>query len=269
MTLGTPLLSSCRIEIYGQHGACDSSDATVARAIPAILEGRLSNSQWNKFCDDLDEALKPAAKMRKVMLGGMIALPITFFVLTGISFYTFTKSSGFGPSVLMFPMIIGAAMFAGIGILMCVAAKSKNSISTGLRNVCDDTSAHPGVSFHVRYESRLWSSPNFGHHHHDHFGHHYQNHNHHVSTEQYIEVNIADATNNNVEVPTATATIAHAIPFPSAPPKTKTNYDPEIALGSGEEKKPPAERMRELNRMKSLLTEEEYQRKGAEIMSDV
>ena len=50
--------------------------------------------------------------------------------------------------------------------------------------------------------------------------------------------------------------------------------DPEVALGvdssSSDEQKPTAaQRMRELDRMKGLLTEEEYQRKRAEIMSDV
>ena len=134
MTLGAPLQTS-RIEIYGQHGLCDGSDATVARAKPAILEDRLSNSQWDKFCDDLDEALKPATKMRKIMLGGIIALPITFVVLAGISFITFTHMPhNFGVSALFF-VIIGFTMFAGIGTLMCVATKSENSISTAICSV--------------------------------------------------------------------------------------------------------------------------------------
>jgi len=297
MTLGTPLISpefraNGRIEIYGQHGLCDGSDVTVARAMPAILEGRVSTSQWNRFCDDLDAALKPAAKMRKVMLGGMIALPITFVVFTAISFITFAMSSkksfdnwdpwnNDGPQdsavgSFMFAIIGAIVLFAGFGILICVSVKSKNSISKGLRQVCDETSArHPGVSFHVRYEHRLWSSGWGGHHggyYDDGFGHHHHHHNNvHVSTTEYIEIYVADAANNNLEVPTATATaaIAQAIPVPSAPPKTY--YDPEAALGSGggEKKKSPGERMRELDGMRSLLSEEEYQRKRAEIMSDV
>ncbi len=195
------------------------------------------------------------------MFGGMIALFITLVAIGIISFITITNGSQFRR---LFPVIGAATMFAGFGTLMCVAVKSKISISTGLRNVCDETSArHPGVSFHVRYEAGLWSSPCFGR----------QHHNLHVSIEEYIiEVNVADATNNNVGVPTGTATIAHAIPVPS-PTKTKTNYDPQtvLAFGSGEERKSPAaaERMKELDEMKNLLTEGEYQRKRAEIMSDV
>ena len=286
-TLGTPLLISPefrangRIEIYGQHGVCDGSGVTVARAMPAVLEGRLSSTQWNKFCDDLDTALQPAAKMRKIFLGGMIALPIIFIVMGAISFISFSMDSkkqfdNWDPwnnnnsqspqnnfmSSFIFLIIGAVVMFVGFGILACVGIKSKNAISTGLRKVCDETSArHPGVSFHVRYESRLWTSGWGGHH--DHYGHHHHHQNVHVSTTEYIEVYVADA-HNNVTIPAATA-VAQAVPLPSAPP---ASYDLEAALGRGE-KKSAGERMRELDRMKCLLTDAEYQRKRAEIMSDV
>jgi hypothetical protein len=67
--------------------------------------------------------------------------------------------------------------------------------------------------------------------------------------------------------------VAQAFPIPSAPIMT-VGDDPEVALGVGssssdEQKPTAAQRMRELDRMKGLLTEEEYQRKRAEIMSDV
>ncbi len=44
-----------------------------------------------------------------------------------------------------------------------------------------------------------------------------------------LKVNVADATCDKFEVPTATATIAHAIPVPWA--TTETYYDLETALG--------------------------------------
>ena len=107
----------------------------------------------------------------------------------------------------------------------------------------------------------MWTSGWGGHH--DHYGHHHHHQNFHVSTTEYIEVYVADA-HNNVTIPAATA-VAQAVPLPSAPP---ASYDLEAALGRGE-KKSAGERMRELDRMKGLLTDAEYQRKRAEIMSDV
>ena len=240
--------------------------------MPAVLTGRLTDTQWNQFCDDLDEALKPAAKMRKVFLAGIILIPIIFIIFGAISFISFatagqkqfdnfpnnTSSSNDFLGSFIFFIIGGVVLFVGFGILTCVMIKSKNSISSGLRKVCDQYSARlPGVSFHVRYESRLWSSGYSGYH-----------SDVHVSTTEYIEVYVApsDTTTNVVVEPP----IAQAIPVPVPSAPTLTD-DPEVALGGGRggEKKSAAERMRELDRMKGLLTEDEYQRKRAEIMSDV
>ena len=46
-----------------------------------------------------------------------------------------------------------------------------------------------------------------------------------------LKVNVADATCDKFEVPTATATIAQAIPVPWATNTTETYYVPETALG--------------------------------------
>lgn len=83
-------------------------------------------------------------------------------------------------------------------------------------------------------------------------------------------------------VPTAAATpcvpadgavpLASAPPPPSAPPLYAVAVaEPEYDVaGSCSSKKPPAaERMAELDRMKGALTEEEYYRKRAEILSDI
>ncbi len=70
--------------------------------------------------------------MRKVILGGTIALPITFFALISISSAEFTSHNFDTARNIL-------AMFAGFGILMCVAAENKKSVSTGLRNACDET----------------------------------------------------------------------------------------------------------------------------------
>ena len=93
-----------------------------------------------------------------------------------------------------------------------------------------------------------------------------------MSTTEYIEVYVASdmaTTDNNVVGGGEPSVVAQAFPIPSAP--MAGSDDPEVALGgSSDEQKPTAaQRMRELDRMKGLLTEEEYQRKRAEIMSDV
>ena len=274
--------ASARIDIYsGQQGLCNTNGITVSRTMPAILSSStISTIEWNTFCDQLDMALKPAATMKKVMMGSMFILPVIFIIFAVTSFASF--SSG-GSSLGFVGFIIGAVvMFGGFALMAFVMMSARTKISSGLRKVCDETSAkHPDVSFHVRYETRLWGNGygyggGYG------GGYYGGNNDVHVSTTEYIEVYVNNTAANNTTATTTTiptvnavsatpAVQAYVVGVPSAPPKADI-VDPEIPVvgGEGQQKKRSAEeRMRELDGMKSLLTEEEYQRKRAEILSDV
>mgnify|MGYP000729757949 CR=1 FL=1 len=40
---------------------------------------------------------------------------------------------------------------------MCLSASIQKQVDAGMREVCSETSElHPGISFHVRYEQRIW-----------------------------------------------------------------------------------------------------------------
>lgn len=274
--------ASARIDIYGgQHGLCNTNDITVSRTMPAILSSStISTIEWNTFCDQLDMALKPATTMKKVMMGSMFILPVIFIVFAVTSFASFSSGGG-GLGFVGF--IIGAVvMFGGFALMAFVMMSARTKISSGLRKVCDEKSAkHPDVSFHVRYETRLWGNGygygggggGYG------GGYYGGNNDVHVSTTEYIEVyvNNTAANTTTTTIPTVNAVSAtpavqaYVVGVPSAPPKADI-VDPEIPVvgGGGQQKKRSAEeRMRELEGMKSLLTEEEYQRKRAEILSDV
>ena len=62
------MVQSSRIEISGQMGRCDTSEVTVSRSMPAVMEGRMNNFAWTSFCDKTDEALEPVAKAKKIMV---------------------------------------------------------------------------------------------------------------------------------------------------------------------------------------------------------
>lgn len=49
-------------------GMCDTSEVTVSRSMPAVMEGRMNNFAWISFCDKMDEALEPVAKAKKIMV---------------------------------------------------------------------------------------------------------------------------------------------------------------------------------------------------------
>lgn len=68
----------------------------------------------------------------------------------------------------------------------------------------------------------------------------------------------------------ANATPVQGYVAPSAPTLSAVAYaaEPDIDVEAGR-KKTPTERMRELDQMKGLLSEDEYEQKRAEILSDV
>jgi hypothetical protein len=190
--------------------------------MPAILSGTsLSSTEWNTFCNELDMALKPATTIRKVMMAFMFLLPLIFVIFAITSFASFNSGGG-GATSGFTGFIIGIViMFGGSVVLMVIMTLSRSKISTGLRKVCDETSArHAGISFHVRYETRFWG-----------YGGGY-NDNVHVQTHEYIEVYVSNAArtntynNNNDVIPTVNAVSAtpppvqaYVVGVPTAPPK--------------------------------------------------
>eukprot|EP00956_Cyclotella_meneghiniana_P000335 scaffold389_cov62-Cyclotella_meneghiniana.AAC.9 len=111
-----------------------------------------------------------------------------------------------------------------------------------MKKVCEDLSAkHQGVSFSLRDEQVLVNNGNRV----------------KMQARSYIEVSVV----SNNEVPTATA-------VPAFNPAVTSNQLDSF-LGSGTVIKSSVDRMRELEEMRGLLTDEEYQRKRAEILSAV
>ena len=184
---------------------------------------------------------------------------VTFAMLGSKSVSTYGQSTS--PIVGLIPFGLGMLLMI---VGMCgssVYASSKSSEARlKMKKVCEETSAmHPGLSFHIRDEIRLigyGGGYNNGFNNNGYYGGGY-NSNVNVSNTNYIEVYVAEGT------PAAVATQGYFAPssVPSAP---------VMAVAEAEVKfKSPEERMRELDKMKDMLTNEEYQAKRAEILSDV
>lgn len=134
-----------------------------------------------------------------------------------------------------------------------------------MSKVCGDASAmHPGISFHLRKERYITGQGN----------------NLRSATSNYIEVCVMNTAaginppaNEGIVASKAESYMPGSIP-PTAPGYISTASAPAqtVAIAVADEPemiKSAVERMRELDQMKELLTEDEYQRKRAEILSDV
>jgi hypothetical protein len=137
----------------------------------------------------------------------------------------------------------------GVCGLIIYGHRGENLCKDGMREVCEEASAmHTGVSFHVRERNEF-------------LGYEYRGGNNNnnefnvtMETNCYIEVNVSDTHDlptdqeYNVSAPSA-------LVYPSA-----------VAIGIA---KAPEERMRELENMKGIFSEDEYQQKRAQILSDI
>ena len=170
------------------------------------------------------------------------SLVVAMIIFGFIAFGDYTSASSGMPFFFVAFLLVFLGGFASV----CFSAAATRKMSEGLRKVCDDASTmHPDISFHVRYEHYIWGSRRDA----------------NVSTTNYIEVYVS----NNAS---AAAPIVQGYVAPSAPALSAVAVvEPDIDVEGG--KKTPAERMDDLDQMRGLLTDDEYQAKRAEILSDV
>lgn len=140
------------------------------------------------------------------------------------------------------------------------ASRKSGEARNAMKKVCEETSAmHPGISFHIRDQMVFmgYSRRNYGNNNNGYGGTYNSGYDANYSHTNYIEVYVTDGT-----TPTATGVQGYLAPtsMPSAPP---------VVMAEVEGVKSPQERMRELEGMRPMLTEDEYQAKRAEILSDV
>ena len=268
--------ASARIDMYGSQAACDQE--RVSRAMPAILSGRITSADWTTLCDGLDEALKPSAGIKKLtyVWNAIVPLVFIFFLMFGFLGFASDQNEFRWSSFIIIVLIV----LIGNVVVLGIKSVQKNKIQKKLIDICEKTTAsHPGISFHVRYEMRIGkknsceSSEN--------------DNDCDCSSERrqdHIEVCVApiaaSSTSYSINQQPVAVAEAYVVPnaflpstataMPSAPPKSAVVYpydDPEMPIVR--QKQTAEERMKDLDRMKHIITEEEYYRKRAEILSDI
>jgi len=281
--------TSGRIDIYGS-AACDQEK--VSRTMPAILSGRITSDDWSILCDDLDEALKPSSGVKKLTYAWNAVVPLVFIIFLMFGFLGFASASASANENISsfnwsYIVIVVLIIVLGNLCVVCIKAVKKNKIQKKLVAVCEKTSAsHPGISFHVRYQMRTGKQNSCdsndtcdGNDNDD-----CRDCNSERRRQDHIEVCVAPVATSGTlytsSLPPVAVAEAYVVPstfasstttaMPSAPPKSAVIYpydDPEMPIIK--EKKTAEERMKELDRMKHIITEEEYYRKRAEILSDI
>ena len=77
---------SCRIDFKKGNG-CNGTQI-IDRTFPGILSGKLSNREWNAFCEQIDKAVEPSAMTKnwRCILASFVGFGITLAIFTSIIF---------------------------------------------------------------------------------------------------------------------------------------------------------------------------------------
>ena len=246
--------TSCRIDFTGQQGGlCVSEPIRVSRVQPAPLSQHMSSTAWNSFCDQIDKALEPLDKIKhiaRIATFVFIAGFLCFMIIPFVSFATSDPWSGSstGPTFLLFligPLILMGGMVA----TQCFAASRGRAAMREVEAVCEDISKqYSALSFHVRFEyfvyRRYGGYNSYGN---NHTTYHHGGTSTH--TTNFIEVNIADVEARG------------DMGIASAPPLVTASV-----VGGAER---TAERLAELDNIRGMLSDEEYDRKRKEILDSL
>ena len=236
-------MPSANVHIYRYSSGCCKTKRLVERTMPAIMNGRVDRTDWVRFCDQVDEHLKP--------LNGLqyrIGLFQLLFILAWIGAILVLQSfeRTLQPAMAMFVLIFLLSPCMCLGSIRFKREKIKSSYGK-IEHLCNEASKENTlVSYHFRED---------------------------IGDIVYIEVSISDQpvdygnniSNNRNETPEAVATpLSYYTPCASTPEATTTTTKLESSsTGSAEN------RLEELMKIKDLLTSAEYDNKRNEILSAV
>ena len=227
---------------------------TISRTMPTMLSDQMSNIHWATFCEEIDEALKPAALMKKLSLWRMISGVSGFALLVLVITLSSTVGLGgipVGYILIGLPVIVFPLQY----YLERQYRTNRTMIVTALTEVCNRANEkYPEVTFEVNEDVKVmrWRS----------CGRFSCGSDRNNPDGGYIEV-----TKYTKATTTSTATKVNT-PGPLVPLKKVDEDDIEAGLGT-KDKKSREERLEALDGMKDQLSEDEYYAKRAEIQSDV
>mmetsp|Transcript_15981 Transcript_15981/g.15378 ORF Transcript_15981/g.15378 Transcript_15981/m.15378 type:complete len:223 (+) Transcript_15981:57-725(+) len=221
---------STRIELNGQMKI---GQIKIERSFPGILNGQMSESEWTNFCDRVDQTLLPIADVRRKKRKMTLIFILLMVIFFGV-FAIFITGSG-GISFLPFlPVVIIAPFIINVCFMIRMSKKARETW-TQLKQVCEDESnRRSNVSFHVRDEKIYMGRS--------------------AMLLNYIECSVGTG---NYGV--------------TAVPEVGSMFDQMMGNQSQatQDSRSVADRLKDLEGLKPILSEEEYARKRKDILAEV
>jgi hypothetical protein len=257
-------MSSAIISLQTGH-SCTKSYG-IDKTMPAIMNGKVPQSDWTAFCEQVENELQPLSNMQLSFqtLFGFFLVGCIVVAISMIVSFSLESASGVIFVLFLVPFAFAISLFV---FSICMASKV-GTVFDNIQKICAETSKKSRiVSYHLRNDVIVG-------------GYDMNTNTRHTYRNVYIEVSISDqhfnnnyASNYASNYPSndvATATAA-AIPVTTlgyySPPASNSSYS--LYVSSAVEMGTPEHRLNELEKIKHLLTPKEYETKRAEILSAV
>lgn len=271
---------STNIAIHGQGTgmgprSTPGNAPIIDRAFPGILSNKMSEGEWTSFCNEVDKTLAPVGPIKGQIMGKMKMLAcgmfVSFAVVAGISISGVLQNSvGFFIYPIMF-FSLPLGLFCFSKRAFSSVAVELNKCMKDLEEACERESARRhDVSFHVRGQTFGGGGSN----------------NRGGRQINYIECSVGGAGagasavgNNNMTLSAMEAGQATPVAFPvgdpdiNAPPAATSSIFNNLAWGGSAQPTAPtistATRLQELEGIKALISEEEYNTKKQDILNSI
>lgn len=253
---------SARIELLGQ--GFTSQAVKIDRSFPGILADKMSNSAWLAFCDEVDTVLEPLTPMKQKVKRRLILTTVAsigLFAALAIMGATGSviTSSGVSPVFIGFFIACAVVPMAFQCSTMRTVMSQTTRIMENLQRVLNTESAkRSDVSFHIRTER-------------------YYTGNHRNSTGSNITTNYIECSVGSTVIPMgggnsnysndAASTPVVAMPVFSSTFENLASAPPATAPYSNG--RSVAERLQELEGIRSLISTEEYSSKKKAILDGI
>ena len=230
--------ATAQINITNLNDGRSRGNINIERTFPAILDGHMSLSEWETFCNQVDKTIAPLEGYRrsffqKRIIGGVLSLIMFGLLMYFVTQDTYAYAYNGGPPV---KIIVVGVLFAMMSLIVPFSFrrlwKQCLELEEEVKRVLSNESAkRSNVSFHLRAVPMLGK--------------------------------VIECVVSSVSVGAGSG-----ISFP-AKVSAFDSLALETGLGNTTANKTIAQRLQELEEVKGMLSEQEYERKKSEIIASL
>ena len=140
---------------YGTVEIDISSEGTIQQTVPLELRPHVPESQWRKFCQELQDLCGESQKRQSNTMGIGLGVTVLGFLLFGVGAFQSTQQMSISPLIpVAVILFMGGMVTAGI-----INSRASQETKVALQRLCDETSRDLGrVTVHYRERTSSYTT---------------------------------------------------------------------------------------------------------------